>query len=119
MVNYYFQPYKESIPDIPFKSIYSRGNRIFCPRGNFDLVDKEDPDFSWIEMVRENLILDHVLGEGEFGQVFKATLKDEKSENISIVAVKTVKGISLFCYFAVVATFNLGNTGEYVIESRV
>ena len=57
-----------------------------------------------------------MLGEGEFGQVFKASLKDEKSENVTGVAVKTVKGILLFCYFVVVATSHLGNTGEYIMN---
>ena len=40
-----------------------------------------------------------MLGEGEFGQVFKATLKDEKNESVTDVAVKTVKGVSLFFVF--------------------
>ena len=49
-------------------------------------------------------MLDHVLGEGEFGQVFKATLKDEIGESFTEVAVKTVKGISLRV-FVVIASF--------------
>ena len=64
-----------------------------------DLAEDEDPCFSWIEIVRKNLVLGQLLGEGEFGQVFKATLKDEKNENVTDVAVKTVKGVLLFCFF--------------------
>ena len=70
-----------------------RENKVFCPRGNTDLADNEDSCFSWTEIVRKNIILDYILGEGEFGRVFRASLKDEKRENVTGVAVKTLKGI--------------------------
>ena len=54
------------------------------------------PDLKW-EVNRKHLVLEKTLGEGEFGQVVRATAYNiDGNKEPTIVAVKMLKGIDVY-----------------------
>jgi hypothetical protein len=75
---------------VPPENIFAEDKLIFCPNGQFGIVEQKEY-FSWKEISRDALLFGDILGQGEFGLVVKATLISEGTSDIQ-VAVKSVKG---------------------------
>ncbi|XP_059483949.1 tyrosine-protein kinase Shark [Neocloeon triangulifer] len=107
-------PPKPAVPDFPatlngtLKSRRSKGNlsiatsppRSLSPKVHEPLTSNftiDDPNYNPLEIIgehidRDRLQLGEVLGEGEFGSVFRGTYRSSMSDSVCEVAVKTLRG---------------------------
>ena len=70
-----------------------KDNITHCTTGETDETSDKCQEFSWKEIPRDEITIEAVLGEGEFGVVQKATWRSQEYDQETAVAIKSVKSM--------------------------